>query len=101
MVKSVELSGNRSKTVEIGRKWMKSVEKGRNRSKSLWVVPVVIDLEVVVVGRLNVRLSKNHFGEKVTCVTPPKWVTAEYDVPGALLHNITAEDTIERPLNVV
>nr|GEW09121.1 Rop guanine nucleotide exchange factor 1 [Tanacetum cinerariifolium] len=33
-------------------------------------------------------------------VTPPKWVAAKYDVPGALLHNITTEDTRERPLNV-
>ncbi|GKC53851.1 hypothetical protein Tco_1076596 [Tanacetum coccineum] len=28
------------------------------------MVPVVIDLEVVVVGRLNARLPKNHVGEK-------------------------------------
>nr|GEY94287.1 hypothetical protein [Tanacetum cinerariifolium] len=61
----IENGGNRSKTIEIDRKRLKtvqngrnrpkSVENGRNRSKSLWVVPVVIDLEVVVMGRLNVR----------------------------------------------
>nr|GEV13027.1 hypothetical protein [Tanacetum cinerariifolium] len=33
-------------------------------------------------------------------VTPPKWATAKYDVPEALLHNIPAEDTRERPLNM-
>nr|GEU35962.1 zinc finger, CCHC-type [Tanacetum cinerariifolium] len=38
--------------------------------------------------------------DEVMFVTPPKWVTTKYDVPGALLHNITAEDTRERPLNV-
>nr|GEU52093.1 alpha/beta hydrolases superfamily protein [Tanacetum cinerariifolium] len=37
---------------------------------------------------------------QVMDVTPPKWATAVYDVPGVLLHNITAEDTRERPLNV-
>nr|GEU64566.1 ribonuclease H-like domain-containing protein [Tanacetum cinerariifolium] len=36
----------------------------------------------------------------ILSVTPPKWATAEYDVPGALLHNITAEDIREGPLNV-
>nr|GEX30172.1 putative ribonuclease H-like domain-containing protein [Tanacetum cinerariifolium] len=37
---------------------------------------------------------------EVAHVTPPKWATSKYDVLGALLHNITAEDTRERPLNV-
>nr|GEY18216.1 hypothetical protein [Tanacetum cinerariifolium] len=33
-------------------------------TSSLSVVPVVIDLEVVVVGRLNARLPENHVGEE-------------------------------------
>nr|GFA86654.1 integrase, catalytic region, zinc finger, CCHC-type, peptidase aspartic, catalytic [Tanacetum cinerariifolium] len=33
-------------------------------------------------------------------VTTPKWATAEFNVPGTLLHNIPAEDTRERPLNM-
>nr|GEY77517.1 hypothetical protein [Tanacetum cinerariifolium] len=41
-----------------------------------------------------------NLGSRYQSIAPPKWATAEYDVPGALLHNITAEDTRERPLNV-
>nr|GEV65821.1 beta-galactosidase-like isoform X2 [Tanacetum cinerariifolium] len=51
-------SRKRLKTDEIGQKRTK-------RSKSLWVVPVVIDVEVVVVGRLNARLPKNLVEEKL------------------------------------
>nr|GFB55555.1 hypothetical protein [Tanacetum cinerariifolium] len=47
------------------------------------------------------EISECAEGKKVKfAVTPPKWATAEYDVPGALLHNITAEDTREQPLNM-
>nr|GEY59346.1 hypothetical protein [Tanacetum cinerariifolium] len=64
--KTVEIDRKRTQTVKIGRKLSKMAKNGRNRlktneigkkwtkqSNSLWVVPVVIDLEVVVVGRLN------------------------------------------------
>nr|GEY88912.1 reverse transcriptase domain-containing protein [Tanacetum cinerariifolium] len=37
---------------------------------------------------------------KTSSVTPPKWATTKYDVPGALLHNITEEDTREQLLKV-
>ncbi|GKB92296.1 hypothetical protein Tco_0964568 [Tanacetum coccineum] len=45
-----------------------------------------IDLEVVLINPNN--------GD----VTPPKWVAAEI-YPGALLHNTTAQDMREQPLN--
>ncbi|GKF84604.1 hypothetical protein Tco_0249502 [Tanacetum coccineum] len=35
----------------------------------------------------------------ISCVTTPKWVAAKM-CSGALLHNTTAQDTRERPLNV-
>nr|GEV32960.1 hypothetical protein [Tanacetum cinerariifolium] len=60
----VEIGRKRSKSNENERNQSKPVEHERNLSKSLWVVSVVIDLEVVVVGRLNARLPENHVGEK-------------------------------------
>nr|GFB61281.1 hypothetical protein [Tanacetum cinerariifolium] len=59
-----KIGRKRSKSDENRRKRSELVENGRDRSKSLWVVPVVIYLEVMVVGRLNARLPKNHVGEK-------------------------------------
>nr|GEX26860.1 palmitoyl-protein thioesterase 1-like [Tanacetum cinerariifolium] len=70
-MKTVKIGRNQSKTDEIGRKRMKSVENGRNRSKSLWVVPVVIDLEEVVVGHLNASLPEYHVGEEVVISIHP------------------------------
>nr|GEY94679.1 hypothetical protein [Tanacetum cinerariifolium] len=46
---------------------------------------------VYAVGRTGADLDANVVTE---------WATMEYDVSGALLHNIKAEDTRERPLNV-
>nr|GFB88299.1 hypothetical protein [Tanacetum cinerariifolium] len=57
-------------------------------------------------GDINERTVKREVEEIETLnieldhVTPQKWAMAEYDVLGALLHNITEEDTRERLLKV-
>ncbi|GKB36264.1 putative reverse transcriptase domain-containing protein [Tanacetum coccineum] len=48
---------------------------------------------------------KELYGRKcrspILCVTLPKWVAAEYDIPGALLHNTIAQVIREQPLSVI
>nr|GEZ61739.1 retrovirus-related Pol polyprotein from transposon TNT 1-94 [Tanacetum cinerariifolium] len=72
----------------------------------------VLALKVIDICKVPLDIGK-HYNVLVTCdavdmeayhvllyVTPPKWVAAEYDVPEALLHKTTAQDTRERPLKV-
>ncbi|GJS79540.1 hypothetical protein Tco_0729421 [Tanacetum coccineum] len=70
-----------------------------------WSDTIVIRGDILLGSAPKNQDNKNKKSSRrsvpVETVTPPKWVAAEYDIPGVLLHRSTAQDMRTTSIRVV